>query len=171
MGLDAAPVGARLARLPWCTALAIGIVALSGCATAVPSERPLPERSTINLSTPIGPFCGATVVGDMLFASGQVGTRPGTKELVPGGIEAETRQALENLAAVLGSAGFSMADVVRCEIYLQDLGDYQAMNHVYQEFFADGDYPARATVQVARLVLAARIEISCIAVKGRKSNR
>jgi reactive intermediate/imine deaminase len=104
----------------------------------------------------------------MLFASGQIGTVPGTKELVPGGIEAETRQALENLASVLGRAEFSMADVVRCEVYLKDIKDYAAMNSVYREFFPDG-FPSRATLQAADLVLGARVEISCIAVKGSRT--
>ena len=155
---------ARLASLGF--GFASLITSSLGCATTSNVPPPRTQRETIDVAAPAGPFSGGVVVGDMLFASGQIGTLPGSKQLVQGGIEAETQQAMENLAAVLGRAGFSMADIVRCEVYLKDMNDYAAMNGVYSEFFADERYPSRATVQVADLVLGARVEVSCIAVKG-----
>ncbi|UCF67794.1 MAG: RidA family protein [Acidobacteriota bacterium] len=114
----------------------------------------------------IGPYSQAVLVGDTLYCAGQIGIDPATGQIVGGGIEAETRQALANLRAVLTSAGFSPADVVQAQVFLADLGDYAAMNAIYAELFAD-DPPARAAVEVARLPRDARVEIMLVAVKSR----
>lgn len=108
-----------------------------------------------------GPYSPAVRVGNLIFLSGAIGTRPG-EGLVEGGIEAETRQVLENLRNVLRAAGADMEDVVKCTVFLADIADFQAMNRVYREFFPQ-DPPARSTVATA-LVAGARVEIECIAV-------
>ncbi|NIP81782.1 MAG: RidA family protein, partial [Gemmatimonadetes bacterium] len=89
------------------------------------------------------PFSPAVRTGDLIFLSGSVGNRPGTRELVPGGVGAETRQALENLRSVLEAAGAGLDDVVKCTVFLADMGDYAAMNEVYAEVFGDPP-PARS---------------------------
>jgi reactive intermediate/imine deaminase len=112
------------------------------------------------------PVLSAVVkVGDMLYLSGQLGTVPG-QGLAPGGIEAETRQALENVKRVLEAAGSGMDRVVKCTVFLADIADFGAMNGVYRTFFP-ADPPARSTVAVAGLVLNARIEIECLALAGK----
>ncbi len=112
----------------------------------------------------LGPYSQAVVVAETVFCAGQVGLDPATGKLVPGGIAAETARALENLAAVLGAAGLSLAEVVKTTVYLTDLGEFAAMNEVYGRHFA-APYPARATVQVAALPAGARVEIEAIAVR------
>lgn len=109
----------------------------------------------------VGPYSPAVRVGNLIFLSGAIGSRPG-EGLVEGGIEAETRQVLENLRNVLRAAGADMEDVVKCTVFLADIADFQAMNRVYREFFPQ-DPPARSTVATG-LVAGARVEIECIAV-------
>jgi reactive intermediate/imine deaminase len=102
---------------------------------------------------------------NLLFLSGQIGTKPGTRELVPGGIEAETRQTLENIKAVLGYAGSSLDRVVKCTVFLGDMQNFGAMNAVYASFFSK-DPPSRSTFGANGLALGAAIEIECIAIAG-----
>ena len=113
----------------------------------------------------IGPYSQAIQLGNMLFLAGQIGLDPATRTIVEGGVEAETRRAMENLSAVLEAAGFSMEDVVQAQVFLADLNDYAAMNEVYGAYFAEMP-PGRAAVQVARLPLDARVEIMMTAVKA-----
>jgi 2-iminobutanoate/2-iminopropanoate deaminase len=100
--------------------------------------------------------------GQLLFLSGQVPLDPVTGQMVTGDIAAETRRVFENLAAVLKAGGRSFADVVRTTVYLADMNDFAAMNEVYGQYFSE-PFPARATVQVARLPKDARVEIDLIA--------
>ena len=109
------------------------------------------------------PFSPAVRAGDLLFLSGQVGNRPGTLELVEGGIQAETRQTLEKIRSTLEEAGGSMSDVVKCTVFLADIAEWEAMNEVYREFFGDQP-PARSALGTSGLALDARVEIECIAV-------
>ena len=109
-----------------------------------------------------GPYSQAIRVGDFVFAAGQVALDPATGRLVEGGIEAQTRQALTNLSAVLQAAGTSLANVTKTTVFLADIGDFKAMNGVYAEFFPAAP-PARSTVQVV-LPLGARIEIEAVAI-------
>lgn len=110
----------------------------------------------------IGPYSQAIHSGDLVFLSGQVPIDPRTGELVVGDIAAQTERVLDNLAAVLGAAGCSFADVVKTTIYLVDLGDFQAVNQTYAKRFSAAP-PARATVQVSALPKGARVEIDAIA--------
>jgi reactive intermediate/imine deaminase len=114
------------------------------------------------------PFSSAVRVGDLLFLSGQIGVKPGTVELVPGGVEAETRQTMENIKAVLEHAGSSLDRVVKCTVFLGDMQNFAAMNRVYASFFP-GDKPARSTLGANGLALGAALEIECIALAGGRS--
>ncbi len=109
------------------------------------------------------PFSPAIRTGNLLFLSGQIGNVPGQPGLVPGGIEAETRQLFANIQRVLEAAGSSLARVVKCTVFLADIADYQAMNAVYRTFFPT-DPPARSTLAASGLALGARVEIECIAL-------
>jgi 2-iminobutanoate/2-iminopropanoate deaminase len=108
------------------------------------------------------PFSPAVRVGHMVYLSGQLGTLPGTRQLVDTGIAAQTRQALQNINAVLTAVGSSLSRVVKCTVFLADIRDYASMNEVYATFFAK-DPPARSTVAGSGLALGARIEIDCLA--------
>ncbi len=111
----------------------------------------------------IGPYSPAIVANGMVFTAGQTGSDPATKKLVEGGIAAQTRQTLNNVKAVLEAAGTSLDNVVKTTVFLADMNDFAAMNAVYGEFFPQ-PYPARSTVQVARLPGDALVEIETIAV-------
>ncbi|KAL3172723.1 hypothetical protein MRX96_012768 [Rhipicephalus microplus] len=109
------------------------------------------------------PFSQAIRVGDTMYVSGQIGADPNTSKLVPGGIAAETRQALTNLTKVLEAGRMSLKCVAKCTVYLGDMNDFPEMNKVYSEFFTEKQ-PARAAFQVAKLPLNAAVEIEAIAV-------
>ena len=108
------------------------------------------------------PFSEAVRVGNLLFLSGQVGNIPGTMDLVPGGIQAETRQTMENIKAVLEKRGSSLAEVVKCTVFLADISEWSSLNEVYIEYFPV-KRPARSALGVNGLALGARTEIECIA--------
>jgi len=110
----------------------------------------------------IGPYSPAVRAGQLLFVSGQVPIDPATGNMVPGDIAAQTRRVLDNVGALLAAAGRSFGDVVRTTVFLADMNDFAAMNEVYGQYFPP-PYPARATVQVARLPKDARVEIDVIA--------
>jgi 2-iminobutanoate/2-iminopropanoate deaminase len=112
--------------------------------------------------TPVGPYSPAVRAGDLVFISGQIPLDPATGRLVEGDIKAQTRRALENLQALLAAAGLSLRAVVRTTIYLADMDDFPAVNDAYAAFFAE-PYPARSTIQAARLPRDARIEIDAVA--------
>jgi 2-iminobutanoate/2-iminopropanoate deaminase len=110
----------------------------------------------------IGPYSQAVRAGQLLFLSGQVPLDPATGQIVDGDIAVQTRRVFDNLGAVLKAGGRSFADVVRTTVYLSDMNDFAAVNEVYGTYFSE-PYPARATVQVARLPKDARVEIDVIA--------
>jgi len=110
------------------------------------------------------PFSPAIRVGNIIYLSGQLGNKMGTRELVPGGIEAETRQTLENIKTVVEAAGSSMGKVFKCTVFLADIADYGKMNEVYATFFSK-DPPTRSTIAGSGLALGARVEIECMAVQ------
>ena len=111
---------------------------------------------------PVGPYSAALRAGQLLFVSGQVPLDPATGRMVEGDIGVHTRRVLENVSALLDAAGLSLAQVVRTTVFLADMNDFQAMNEVYATFFSE-PYPARSTVQAARLPRDARIEIDAVA--------
>ena len=111
----------------------------------------------------IGPYSQAVRAGDFVFTSGQIGLDPVSGALVHGGVEAETRQVLDNLTAVLEAAGAGWRDVVRTTIYLVDIADFALVNKLYGERVGVGVMPARSTVQVARLPRGATVEIDAVA--------
>jgi 2-iminobutanoate/2-iminopropanoate deaminase len=110
----------------------------------------------------IGPYSPAIRTSQFLFVSGQVPLDPATGALVTGDISAETRQVMENIGSLLKAGGLDFSAVVRATVFLADMNDFAAMNVVYGGYFAE-PYPARATVEVARLPRDARIEIDVIA--------
>ena len=111
----------------------------------------------------LGPYSAGIRIGNMIFTAGQLGILPATGEFAPGGIEAETRQAFANLAAILASAGASLDNVVKTTVFMRDLGDFARMNSVYAEFFQP-PYPARSTIQAAALPKGGAVEIEAIAI-------
>ncbi len=113
------------------------------------------------------PFSEAVRVGDLIYVSGMLGTRPGTLELAPGGIREETRQALENIRDIVERAGSSMERVVKCTAMLADMAEWPAMNEVYVTFFPADRRPARSAFGATALALGARVEIECIAAASR----
>jgi 2-iminobutanoate/2-iminopropanoate deaminase len=118
--------------------------------------------TTASAPAAIGPYSQAVAVGDLVFCSGQIGLDPATGEIVPGGIEAETRRVLANLAAVLAAAGCRPDDALRTTIYLADLGDFALVNGLYGAWVGN-PAPARSTVGVAALPRGARVEIDVVA--------
>ena len=112
----------------------------------------------------IGPYSQGIAAGSLVFTSGQIPLDPATGAF-PEGIEAQTRQSLTNVKAIVEAAGFSMDDVVKTTVFLSDMNNFGAMNGVYAEFFTEGKYPARSAVEVARLPKDALVEIEVIAAK------
>ncbi|MCB2410422.1 RidA family protein [Hymenobacter lucidus] len=115
---------------------------------------------------PIGPYSQAIQAGNTVYVSGQVALDATTGQLVGNGdVAAETHQVMRNLQAVLGAAGLTLRDVVKCSIFVKDLGNFGLINEIYGSYF-EADYaPARETVEVSRLPKDVQVEISCIAVK------
>ena len=111
----------------------------------------------------IGPYSQAVRTGNMVYTAGQIGLDPATMEIVNGGVEAETRQVLNNLKQVLGAANSGLNYVVKTTVFLRDMADFPKMNAVYAEFFPE-DPPARSTVAVASLPKDVAVEIETIAL-------
>jgi 2-iminobutanoate/2-iminopropanoate deaminase len=114
----------------------------------------------------VGPYSQGVTVSSMVFTAGQLGLDPETMKLVEGGVEAQARQALANLEAVLKAGGASLGDVVKVTVFLQDMNDFAAVNAIYGAVFdnAGSAYPARSAVEVAKLPLGGLVEIEAIAV-------
>ena len=108
------------------------------------------------------PFSSAVQVDNTLYLSGNIGNVPGKNELVPGGIEAETRQTMDNIKAVVEQFGSSMDRIVKCTVFMADMNEWPAMNAVYRTYFETP--PARSAFGANGLALDARVEIECIAV-------
>lgn len=145
------------------TAFVTGMLTHSGLSAQSTTRRVIhPERFPY-MGLPYSP---AILVGDTMYLAGQLGRDPDSTRLVPGGIEAETRQALTNVGVVLREAGMTFGDVVNVTAFIVDFKEFDAFNKVYREFFAK-DPPARATVAVAALNQGARVELQMVAVKSR----
>ena len=113
----------------------------------------------------IGPYSLGIGAGDTVFLSGQIPLDGSTGKLVEGGIEAQTEQVFRNIKALLDNAGVTMAHVVKATVFMTDLKEFAAMNGVYEKNFA-APYPARSTIQVAGLPMAAKVEIEVFAWRG-----
>ncbi|MGX8705592.1 MAG: RidA family protein [bacterium] len=121
--------------------------------------------NTSNAPAAVGPYVQAIQIqaGNMLFASGQLGLVPETG-MLPDGVEAQTRQSLANIQAILDAAGFARGDVVKTSVFLRNMADFAAVNAIYGEFFGD-DKPARSCVEVSRLPKDGLVEIEFVAIK------
>jgi reactive intermediate/imine deaminase len=107
------------------------------------------------------PFSPAVRAGGVLYLSGCIGNTAGKLELVSGGIEAESRQMMENLAAVLKAAGSGFDRIVKCTVYLADMAEWGVFNEVYTTYFKPGRFPARTAIGAHQLILGARVEMEC----------
>lgn len=148
----------RLLRLALPFALPL---ALGACRASAPAD----AEYLTPFGAPTRPFSPAVRVGDLIFLSGQIGTDPGAtgNSVVPGGIEAETRQTMENIKRTLESIGSSMDKVVKCTVMMADMAEWDRMNAVYRTYFSAGRMPARSALGANGLALGARVEIECIA--------
>lgn len=120
--------------------------------------------ATTNAPAAIGPYSQAIQVGNMLFASGQLGIDPATGNFVEGAVKEQTAQAFKNVKAILTEAGLDISDVVKTTVFLADMGDFAAMNAVYAENFTE-PYPARSAVAVKELPKQVLVEIEVIALR------
>jgi 2-iminobutanoate/2-iminopropanoate deaminase len=136
---------------------------LAGSQPALAEDKPAVEFLNSGKVVPATlPFSEAVRVGDTLYLSGQVGIKPGTMQLVTGGIREEARQALENIRISLEAHGYSMRDVIKCTVMLADISEWATFNEVYKTFFS-APYPARSAFGANGLALGARVEVECIA--------
>lgn len=117
-----------------------------------------------NAPEPIGPYSHAVLANNMLFVSGQIAKNAATGELIVGDIKKESKQVMENVKAILTEAGMDFTHICKTTIFLKDMNDFASVNEVYGSYFT-GNYPARETVQVAKLPLDVNVEISVTAVK------
>ncbi len=146
---------------------ALAAMAIAGFAAASFAEPPAVEFLNSGKIVPATlPFSEAVRVGDTLYLSGQIGIKPGTLELAAGGIQAESRQALENIKSTLETHGYAMRDVVKCTVMLADIAEWAAFNEVYKAYFSP-PYPARSALGANGLAMGARVEVECLAVRGR----
>lgn len=145
--------------------LAVLVLMLAaGTAAATDAPRKIEYLNSGKILPATLPFSEAVRVGDTLYLSGMIGVTPGTMKVVPGGIGAEARQALQNVRTTLETHGYGMRDVVRCTVMLADIGEWAAFNEVYATFFA-APFPARSAFGTSGLALGARVELECIAAR------
>jgi 2-iminobutanoate/2-iminopropanoate deaminase len=117
-----------------------------------------------NAPKPIGPYSQAVLIENTLYTSGQIAINPSTGELELDSIESETKLVMENLNGLLGEVGMDFSHVIKCSIFISDMNNFSRINEVYGTYF-ESNYPARETVEVARLPKDVNVEISAIAVK------
>jgi 2-iminobutanoate/2-iminopropanoate deaminase len=110
----------------------------------------------------VGPYSQAVITGNLVFCAGQIPLDPTTGNVVPGGIEEQTRRVCENIKGVLAGAGTTLNKVVKASVFLKDMNDFAGMNKVYAEYFKS-DFPARSTLQVARIPKDCLVEIEVVA--------
>ena len=149
--------------------IALGACLVGACAQAPPAHDAAPGIEYIASPVTAGlglPFTDVVRAGDVLYLSGVIGIRPGTLELVPGGLEPEARQALDNVRTMLEAAGASLDDVVRCLVMMDDMSQWSRFNAIYVEYFGDRR-PARSALGTDGLALGAAVEIECTAVAPR----
>ena len=115
---------------------------------------------------PVGPYSQAILAGDTLYVSGQIAIDPSTNELIKGTIEEETHRVFKNIEAILDMINLTFENVVKCSVFLSDMGNFGKVNAVYAEYFDEQTAPARETVEVANLPKYVNVEISAIAVNN-----
>jgi reactive intermediate/imine deaminase len=143
-----------------------GVIALALLMeVAVPASAKPPEYFGSDLGLP---FSEAVQVGDMLFLAGQIGAAPGTMAVVPGGIDAEAKQAMDNIGAVLKRRGLGFDSLVKCTVMLADMKDWPAFNKVYATYFKPGRFPARSAFGANGLALGTKVEVECWAYNPQK---
>ena len=145
-------------------AIATGVLMMSSAADTAPSRPPVEHVGKPALNGQPLPFSDAVRVGDILYLSGQIGI--GADGKLPEGIEAQTRQAMDNVGAVLKRAGLDYSDVFHCTAFLADMKDWPAFNKVYVPYFPAGKMPARSAFGANGLALGAKLEIECQAYAG-----
>jgi reactive intermediate/imine deaminase len=145
------------------------LAAASGAGSTFAAEEPSmhfytsPDAATAKL-----PFSEAVRVGDILYLSGALGRLPGSIQLAPGGIEAETRQTMENIGAVLKANGLSFDDVFKCTVMLADMAKWNDFNKIYVTYFKPDRLPARSAFGASGLARGAQVELECWAYAGKK---
>ncbi len=139
------------------------VAAFTGCSSQ-PAGREI--ISSPDAPAAIGPYSQAVRVGDSLYLSGQLGLDPSTGKFAGQDFEAQARQALKNQKAILETAGFSLTDVVQCQVFLTDMNNYPKFNDIYKEYFSK-DFPARAVLEVSRIPADGLVEIMMVAERGR----
>ncbi|MCY4566279.1 MAG: Rid family detoxifying hydrolase [Gammaproteobacteria bacterium] len=143
--------------------LAATAIVVCAATPALADESVSPDHLNSHEVFPSGlPFSEAVRVGNTLYLAGQIGIVPGTMKLVPGGLEAETRQTLENIKTSLEAHGYSMDDLVKCTIMLADISRWADFNDIYKTWF-DERFPARSAFGANGLALGAQVEIDCVA--------
>ena len=148
-------------------AIAAGVLAIMASDVSAHADRPAVEHiGKPMLGDQRLPFSSAVRVGDLLFLSGQLGNTADGK--LPQGIEAQARQTMDNIGAVLKGQGLAFGDLVKCTVMLDDMADWPAFNKVYVTYFPDGKYPARSAFGADGLALGALLEVECIAHAGPK---
>jgi reactive intermediate/imine deaminase len=147
----------------------VGALALLATVSSGATEKPqfLNSPRALELDRP---FSEAVHAGDFLFLSGQIGEDPATAKLPPGGIEPESRQVLANVKRVLEANGATLSDVVKCTVFLADIGEWATFNNIYREVFKK-PFPARSALGASGLAMNARVELECIAYVPQKRGR
>lgn len=140
------------------------LILISSCSSPEPHTLKKQVISTDNAPASIGVYSQAIQFGNTLYLSGQIGLIPETRELAGSDLESQTHQTLKNIKAVLEAAGYAMSDVVKAQVFLNDMDDYGAFNDIYTTYFTE-DPPARAVVEVSRIPLDAKVEIMVTAIK------
>jgi reactive intermediate/imine deaminase len=152
--------------------LSVGVSLLvgpAGVAFAAGAEEPaLHFYNSPAVAAAKPPFSQAVRVGDVLYLSGSLGSVPGTRQLVPGGIEAEARQTMENIGAVLKANGLSFDNIFKCTAMLADMSKWEAFNKVYVTYFKPDRLPARSAFGANGLALGAQVELECWAYAGKQ---
>jgi len=151
---------------------AMGAAALGALFTAgglQPAAADMPDIEFLNsgevLPTDL-PFSEAVRVGNTLYMSGQIGNIPGSLDLAEGGMEGQARQVMDNIQTTLQAHGYSMDNVVKCLVMLEDMGDWPAFNEIYAEYFTEGQFPARSAFGSSGLAVGAVVEVECLAIVG-----
>lgn len=151
--------------------LILAVVTTGACRASVIRTRAAAPTPTANVAflhpfgAPTRPFSPAVRVGNLIYLAGQIGTDASAAGgVVSGGIDAETRQTLENIKRTLEAVGSSMDRVVKCTVFMADMKEWDAMNAIYRTYFKAPNFPARSAMGVNGLALNARVEIECIAV-------